>query len=263
MEDITEIYGRIMDKLQRGPSLILEISADIEKDTLQTQTIVDYFAARGEIKKTIRKFGSSPVYYLNKDRDKALDTLMQTLNSQEKALVAKIREKKVVNTESLSSAERYISQNLMDFMKKVSAQDNQTGQKADYLYEQGLSLDDVKNIINAKEEKGRPKTAEKPSKKPVEDKTWKASEYYDLLVKNGFEDPKALEKNVFICSYGKHGAKVIAQVLNKKTLNKRDFINAMGYSTAYKTISFIITNADKISGSKNFGNLVNVVRTEI
>ncbi len=124
MEDINEIYDKIIGKLNEGPSLILEIAERIEKDTLQTQTIVDYFAAKGEIKKTSRKFGSSPIYFFEKDREKALNLLMQTLNNQEKALVNKIREKKVINMESLSSAERYISQNLTDFMKKVSAQEN-------------------------------------------------------------------------------------------------------------------------------------------
>ncbi|MEM0143221.1 MAG: hypothetical protein QXL94_04640, partial [Candidatus Parvarchaeum sp.] len=93
MEDINEIYNKIISKLREGPSLILEIAERIEKDTLQTQTIVDYFIGKGEIKKTIRKFGSSPVYFLEKDREKALNLLMQTLNNQEKALVAKIREK--------------------------------------------------------------------------------------------------------------------------------------------------------------------------
>ena len=51
MEDINEIYDKIIGKLNEGPSLILEIAERIEKDTLQTQTIVDYFAAKGEIKK--------------------------------------------------------------------------------------------------------------------------------------------------------------------------------------------------------------------
>jgi hypothetical protein len=263
MEDINEIYDKIMLKLREGPALILELAERIEKDTLQTQTIVDYFAGKGEIKKTIRKFGSSPVYFLEKDREKALNILMQTLNSQEKALITKIRDKKVVNTESLSSAERYISQNLTDFMKKVSAQDNQTGQKADYLYEIGLSLDTVKSIINAKDEKPKQAIHETTIKKPRENKENLNNEMYNLLIKTGFQEPKEIEKGVFICSYGQYGIKAVVQILNKKTIAKKDFINAMGYGTAYKTITFILTNAEKISGNKNFGNMVNVIKTEI
>jgi hypothetical protein len=263
MEDINEIYSRIMDKLNEGPSLILEIAERIEKDTLQTQTIVDYFAAKGDIKKTSRKFGSSPVYFLEKDREKALDILMQTLNNQEKALVTKIREKKVVNMELLSPAERYISQNLTDFMKKVSAQDNQTGQKADYLYEQGLSLDAVKSIINAKDEKPKSVQRETALKKTKKNEEPAKQEFNETLIKNGFHEPKELEKGVFLCLYGQHNIKVIVQVLNKKSIVKKDFINAMGYSTVYKTITFILTNAEKIAGNKNFGNMVNVIKTEI
>lgn len=263
MEDINEIYDRIMGKLNEGPSLILEIAERIEKDTLQTQTIVDYFAAKGEIKKTSRKFGSSPVYFLEKDREKALNVLMQTLNNQEKALITKIREKKVVNTESLSSAERYLSQNLTDFIKKVSAQDNQTGQKADYLYEQGLSLDAVKSIINSKDEKPKPMQHETTAKKTGENKEPVKQEVNETLIKNGFEEPKEIEKGVFMCLYGQNRIKVIVQVLNKKSIAKKDFINAMGYSTVYKTVTFILTNAEKIAGNKSFGNMVNVIKTEI
>ncbi|MCL4398387.1 MAG: hypothetical protein M1322_02325 [Candidatus Parvarchaeota archaeon] len=263
MEDINEIYDKIMEKLREGPSLILEIAERIEKDTLQTQTIVDYFAAKGEIKKTARKFGSSPVYFLEKDRERALNLLMQTFNSQEKALIAKIRERKVVNVESLSSAERYISQNLADFMKKVSAQDNQTGQKADYLYEQGLSLDVVKSVINSKDEKQKQIPHETSVKRTKESKELADQKFYEVLIKNGFQDPKEVERGVFLCSYGQYKIKSIVQVLNKKAITKRDFINAMGYSTMYKTITFILTNADKISGNKSFGNMVNVIKTSI
>ncbi|MCL4372562.1 hypothetical protein M1384_00665 [Candidatus Parvarchaeota archaeon] len=263
MEDINEIYNKIISKLNEGPSLILEIAERIEKDTLQTQTIVDYFAARGEIKKTSRRFGSSSIYFFEKDREKALNLLMQTLNNQEKALVNKIREKKVINMESLSSAERYISQNLTDFIKKVSAQDNQTGQKADYLYEQGLSLEDVKSFINIKDEKPKPVQRETNIKKPRENKGPIKQEFGETLIKNGFEEPKEIEKGVFLCLYGQHKIKVIVQILNKKSVVKKDFINAMGYSTVYKTIVFILTNAEKITGNKSFGNMVYVIKTEI
>ena len=263
MEDINEIYDKIISKLNEGPSLILEIAERIEKDTLQTQTIVDYFAERGEIKKTSRKFGSSPIYFFEKDREKALNLLMQTLNNQEKALVAKIREKKVINMESLSSAERYLSQNLTDFMKKVSAQDNQTGQKADYLYEQRLSLDDVKSIINAKSENPKPVQPKTNAKKSKENKEPANQNLSETLIKNGFEEPKEVENGVFLCLYGQYKIKVIVQVLNKKSIVKKDFINAMGYSTVYKTITFILTNAEKIAGNKSFGNMVNVIKTEI
>ena len=263
MEDINEMYDKIISKLNEGPSLILEIAERIEKDTLQTQTIVDYFAAKGEIKKTSRKFGSSPIYFFEKDREKALNLLMQTLNNQEKTLVNKIREKKVINMESLSSTERYLSQNLTDFMKKVSAQDNQTGQKADYLYEQGLSLEEVKSAINTKDEKSKPIQHEINVKKPREKKEIIKQEFNETLIKNGFEEPKEIEKGVFLCSYGQHRIKVIVQILNKKSILKKDFINAMGYSTVYKTITFILTNAEKITGNKSFGNMVNVIKTEI
>ncbi|EEZ92698.1 MAG: hypothetical protein BJBARM4_0689 [Candidatus Parvarchaeum acidiphilum ARMAN-4] len=37
----------------------------------------------------------------------------------------------------------------------------------------------------------------------------------------------------------------------------------MGYSTVYKTITFIITNAEKIAGNKNFGNMVNIIKMHI
>ena len=263
MEDINEIYSKIIEKLRDGPSLILEIAERIEKDTLQTQTIVDYFAGRGEIKKTSRKFGSSPVYFLDKDREKALNLLMQTLNNQEKSLVSRIKEKRVINMDSLSSADRYISQNLTDFIKKVSAQDNQTGQKADYLYEASLDLDTVKSIINFKDEKTRQGTHETDIKKTKERKELAEQEPDNILTKNGFQNPKEIETGVFLCLYGQHNIKVVVQVLNKKSISKKDFINAMGYSTVYKTITFIITNAEKIAGNKNFGNMVNIIKMNI
>jgi hypothetical protein len=260
MEDINEIHNNIMGRLDKGPAMVLEIAESIEKDTLQAQTIVDYFVSRGEIRKTQRKFGSSPVYFLEKDHEKALEILMQTLNSQEKTLIAKVRESKVINLDSLSSAERYLSQNLTDFIKKVSAQDNQTGEKSDYIYEQSLSLDDVKNIIN---KKGSDTGNEnKPKLQKRLENISKASppvSMTDLLGRNGFKNPKNIEKNVFLCDYGKNDTKVIVQILKKKIINKKDFINAMGYGSAYKTITFIITDAQKIANGKSFGSMVNII----
>ncbi len=262
MEDINEIHDSLIEFISRGPALILEMAERIEKDTLQTQTIVDYFVGKGEINKTTRKFGSSPIYFMEKDRNKALDMLMQTLNNQEKALVLKIRQNKVINMDSLAPAERYISQNLGDFMKKVSAQDNQTGQKAEYVYEQELSLDDVKKLINGKEEREKPKEITVSSKKHEKKKT-QDTHYDEQLKQNGFEVLEETEKDVFLCGYGPRNIKVVVQILNKKSINKKDFINAMGYSTLYKTITFIITNADKISGNKGFGSMVNIIKVEL
>ncbi len=264
MEDIDEIHSGIMRKLESGPSLILEISENIEKDTLQTQTITDYFVSKGEIKKTRRKFGSSPVYYLEKDKNKALDLLMQTLNNQEKALVSRIRSEKVVNMKLLTPAERYISQNLDDFIKKVSAQDDQTGEKSDYLYEQGISLEDVKKIINEKEGKTENKKAEKPPQILKED-TNKAHDNSTLqiLERNGFENAKQLEKDLFLCDYGIKKIKVIVQIIRKRSIGKKEFIGIMGYGSAYKTVAFIITNAQKVASSKSFGSMVTVIRDEL
>lgn len=263
MEDINEIHSSIMRKLEAGPALVLEIAESIEKDTLQTQTITDYFVSKGEIKKTQRRFGSSPIYYLEKDRDKALDMLIQTLNGQEKALVNKVRNEKVINTSHLSSAERYISQSLTDFMKTVSAQDNQTGEKADYLYEQGLDLETVKKIMN---KDNTEKKDQNPIKKSInnEIKTYKENDDISVtLTKIGFKNPKIVEKEVFICDYGSNNLKVIVMIINKKNLTKKDLINAAGYGITYKTIVFIITNAQKTASNKSFGSLVNIIREEL
>ena len=265
MEDINEIHERIMRNLEDGPALILEIAESIEKDTLQTQTITDYFVSKGEIKKTQRKFGSSPVYYLDKDKNKALDILTQTLNSQEKSLIMKIKEDKVIDMELLSPAERYLSQNLTDFIKKVSAQDDQSGRKSDYIYEQGLGLDDVKKIINGKNEKqNNEKTP--PARHDNAYKLQKNAQPPDttqLLKRNDFENPKKIEDDVFLCDYGRQNIKVVVQIIKKKSLGKKEFINAMGYASIYKTIAFIITNAQKIASTKTFGNMITIIKDEI
>ncbi len=101
------------------------------------------------------------------------------------------------------------------------------------------------------------------AKKPKESKEPIKQEFSETLIKNGFDEPKEIEKGVFLCLYGRHKIKVIVQILNKKSIVKKDFINAMGYSTVYKTIVFILTNAEKVAGNKSFGNMVNVIKTEI
>ncbi len=264
MEDINEIHDKIIRKLEIGPALILELAETIEKDTLQTQTIVDYFVSRGEIKKTQRKFGSSAVYYLEKDKNKALDILMQTLNNQEKALITKVKEERVLDMGGLSSAERYISQNLVDFIKKVSAQDNQTGKKSDYLYDQNLSLEEVRNIINGKTEKKETQKIQKQKEKSesdvYKDKTY---EIEPLLNKNGFENPKKIQDNLFLCEYGKNKTKVIVQIIKNKSINKKQLVTIIGYTSVYKTIAFIITNAQKIASTKSFGNMINIIKDDI
>ena len=257
--DINELKSRITGFLSRGPNFIVDISENIEKDTMQTAAILDYFVARGEISKTERKFGTSPVYFLEKDRDAALSRLLDSLNPNERAIISKIKSAGVAKLDELSPMERYLIQGLGDFIKKITAADRDTGRKVDYIYYYKLSLDDIRNIINppAKEQK----TVAKLRQKTVEPLP-KASAGGEiaLLEQNGFTDPEKVDKGVYLCSYGPHALKVIASIIEKSPLKKKDIAKVAGYSSAYKTVAFILTKTDKVSGKKPYGNSINIIK---
>ena len=159
MGELDEIYSKILSMLERGPCLTIDVAEAIGKDTTQTAAILDYYAGQNTISKTERRYGTSAVYYLKKDIDAAMDKIYQTLNNNEKTLVNKMKNIKLIKVEDLSPAERYISRSLNDFLKNVAAKDSETGKRVDYMYYYKLSLDDVKRLMNGERESSpAPKT---------------------------------------------------------------------------------------------------------
>ncbi len=263
---MSDLHNRIMNILSRGPALLIDIAETIDRDSMQTAAILDYFVGTGEIKKTVRRYGTSPVYFIEKDRDAAVDKLIQTLNGGEKELVAKIKEEGAVKVPDMSPAERYISQNLQDFVKRITAQDDQTGEKVEYVYYYSLDLGQLKALINKqtnpkkqpqKQERAQAQTVRKPVKKEPEldDRAG------NILLTNHFDSPVKVGKDLYLCEYGPHGVHVVVQIISKDKLSSKDFMKIVGYATMHKTIAFIITNAEKITGEKKFGNTLNIVRT--
>ncbi len=257
--DINEIRNLIISFLQKGPNFVVDISENIGKDTMQTSAILDYFVGNGDISKTERHFGTSPVYFLEKDRDAALAKLSEGLNSNEKAVINKVKQAGVVNLEDLSPMERYVIQGLGDFIKKISATDRETAKKVDYAYYYKLSLDDIRASINptAKAANSKqPKTVQKSRAKKPENGITIAP----MLQENGFLNPETIDKDVYLCEYGPHAIKVVVGVIEKSPVSKKDLARIAGYSSAYKTIAFALTRTDKVPGKRQYGNSMNIIK---
>ncbi|MDP8012969.1 MAG: hypothetical protein RAK22_02610, partial [Nanoarchaeota archaeon] len=152
-DDINDLYAQIKTYIsQHGPSLTIDIASAIGKDTMQTGAILDYFVARGTLQRTNRKYGFSSVYFLPDQKDAALSKLYETLSNAEKAIVNKFKEEKAIKSDDLLPAERYMIQNLSDFVRKLSAIDRDTNEKKDIFVYYNVPNETVQSIIN-KEEK--------------------------------------------------------------------------------------------------------------
>ena len=243
----------------------MDIAKDLDKDGLQTSAILDFYVSKGDIQKTTRKYGTSSIYYLPKDIDPAINKLYQTLDNNEKNLVSKMNSIKVVKVSEMTPAERYISAQLTDFIKRVTAKDSDTGEKVEYAYFYKLSLTDVSGFINPSQ-KNRSQQREEAIRAPARTavrqvkKSTGTAEAAAILSSNGFDNPIAVEKGVYLCNYGRHGTKVIVVVINKVSVTKRDLVRVAGYASSYKTIAFVLTGAKKIERTNEYGNSINVIR---
>ena len=267
--EIDNIHSKIMDFIARKPALTMDIAEYIGRDSDQASAILDYFAAKKELQRSDRRYGTSAIYYLEKDRDVAMDMLYNTLNHEEMALVSKIKTAKVMNSAMLSPAERYISKSLTDFIKTISAQDSETKQKIDLLYYYNLSLEDVSALLNQSKrpEKVRQKAeTTQESKKTGKETRLKVAEPLTPEIKNmllsyGFSDAMRVEPDIYYCDYGQNKLRVVVIFSKKASITKKDLIKFGGYATAYKTVVFILTTARKIIDYSGYGNSINFIKT--
>jgi hypothetical protein len=268
--EINEIYSKISEFLSRGPALTIDIAGYIRKDTTQTSAILDYYVSRGSLNRIERRYGTSAIYYFKEDREKALDKLFQTLNSNEKNLINRVKSAKVIKSEDLSPTERYLSKSLTDFIKSVSAKDSETEEKIDYLYYSELTLDEVKAAINPPTAQRLPVAREKNTKQRETQQSRVAKkagtidssspETKNMLLSYGFSDASMIEKDIYLCDYGPSRLKVIVIFSNKNSLTDKDFIKFAGYAESYKTVSFVITASQKIGDYSKYGNVINIIK---
>ncbi len=261
---LDSLRSKIESLLSRGPALIGDIAEAIGKDTTQTSVILDYYASSGKIFKTIRKYGLSPVYALNKDL--ALNKLYETLSPAEKRIVDKFKSNRIIRGDELLPAERYMLQSLTDFVNKVTAVDRDTGKQVDvYSYYQ-LSEEDIKRELNKSQETESVNQYNPKEVKPKVSKSARASTKVDsddeisLILSKNFSKPEKLSKGVYLALYGQYNVPVIVAVMMKSSLTKKDLLKLLGYLTEKKTIAFILTNASKVSGLDAYGSSINIVK---
>ena len=262
-----QLLSQIMTILSRGPALTIDVSESIGRDTSQTSAILDYYAGKNDISRTNRKLGSSPVYFLEKDRDIALNRLFSTLNGKEKTLVDKIKAQRVVKSAELSPVERYISSSLDDFIKKAVVKDSESDQQFEIVFYYKLSGDEVKAIIS-NQAAPRTKSSVVPQATPVKmrvnrsAKSASSQQDIELLSRFNFKEPSRLDKAVYLAKYGEYNLNVVVLISYKSNLSKSEIVRAVGYATEHKTVSFIITTAKKVTGRISEGNLVNIIKVQ-
>lgn len=262
--DIGELYSKISAFLSRGPALTVDIAEYLGMDTTQTSAVLDYYVSKGDIGRTERRYGTSAIYYAKKDLDAAMNKLYQTLDGNEKSVVNKIKTAKVVKSDDLAPAERYLSKSLTDFIKMVSAKDSETGDTIGYLYYYQLTLNDVNAILNptlsikagaAKTREGRQRKA--GGTKKLE---YLTPEIKNMLFGYGFSNVSRVGADTYYCDYGQNRLRVIVIVANKSSLTNRDFIKFAGYAESYKTICFVLSTAKKIADFSKYGSVINILK---
>ncbi len=261
-----QLLSQIMTILARGPALTIDVSESIGRDTSQASAILDYYVSRNDISRTARKLGSSPIYFIEKDRDIALNRLFSTLNGKEKTLVDKIKTLKVVKSADLSPVERYILGGLDDFIKKAVVKDSESNQQFEIVFYYKLSGEEVKTIISGQNTRHiKPSAPEQVQAKTHSVRTAKQSnpqQDIELLLRFGFKEPSKLDKSVYLAKYGDYGLNVVVLIIYKTSLSKSEIVKAVGYATEHKTVSFIITTAKKVAERGAQGNLVNIIKMQ-
>ncbi len=162
---------------QNGPTMISDIVSKYNSDSFIIGAMLSELKNKGELKTSHLKIGSSPLYYVEKDRKK-LENYIEELHKKEKAAYELIKEKKVVREKELDPAIRVAMKNIKDFAKELDVKlndkkitfykrydiDSQTAKK---LISQNLSSE-IKKFRDKNKEKQKPKETQKETKQKQE-----------------------------------------------------------------------------------------------
>lgn len=107
-----------------GPVLPFKIAKELNTSILLASAILSGMVRSGKLKSSFQKIGSSQVYYLKGQEERALKMLHSSLNEFQKKFLSDFKNKKAVFDSDLSPRERIFIRELLDFIKPVKVEMN-------------------------------------------------------------------------------------------------------------------------------------------
>jgi len=106
-----------------GPLLLMDVAKKLGVESYLAGAIISTLAGRGDIKQSFRKIGASPIYFSKGQEQRVRDMLFKGLNDLEKKALDRIRELKVAFQDDLYPQERYLMNDLKDFVSQIKVKD--------------------------------------------------------------------------------------------------------------------------------------------
>jgi hypothetical protein len=118
-------YSKIVKFLsENGPSHPIQVGKVLNKDSFMTSAILSEVLSKGSVKKSKKNVGNTPIFYLEGQEDKAMKILEDSLNLIERKILKSFRERKVVADQEVTVQERFVLQNLTDFVVPLNVKAN-------------------------------------------------------------------------------------------------------------------------------------------
>lgn len=144
-----------------GPKMPTEIAKILGIDTYITSAILSSLVKSGYIKSSLRKIGSSQIYYVGGQEENVRNMLFNELNDLEKKTLEHIKELKVAFESDLYPQERFLLNDLKDFVTQIKVRlDN--GEEITCWKYYNVPEEEMKDIINSRLFVSKKTEAEKP-----------------------------------------------------------------------------------------------------
>ncbi len=101
---------------ENGPSHPIQIGKVLGKDSFMTSAILSEVLGRKGVKRSQKNVGNTPIYYLEGQEDRMMKVVEDSLNLIEVKILKSFKERKVVADDDLSVQEKFVLNNLKDFV---------------------------------------------------------------------------------------------------------------------------------------------------
>lgn len=249
--------------MKRGVLLPIDLAKELNIETYMAAALLSSLEARKKLKRTVRRYGSSPIYYLPMYEDKAKAMLYSTLKDYEKKVVDLLRQKRVLVEDQLSPQVRVALQGLLDFAVPLIVVVNGVERKVWKYYK--VSDEELKKLLGQQEEKPKEMQEpsiqeEKPKPKPKPRVKKKESEETPDLSKLGeVVEIKKVRKGEWNAIVRKDYALFFVKVKRKKRISEEDIAKAYVEAMQKKLpLIFVgnVSNKLKEWCKEHFGHLV-------
>lgn len=247
MQDTEQIKQKIISIIQqRGPSLPVHISKEIEQSILFTSAFLAELISEKKINMTQMRVGNSPIYYLSEQKPQ-IDKYSQHLKSKEKDAFEHLKEKKILKDTEQHPAIRVALRHIRDFAIPFKHNDEIywrffTIPESDFKPKPIESIPEPApekplEIFDEKEPEEKEEPEEKPIKKKITKRKTTASqkknEKFFEKVKD-YLNSKQIEitgivgfsKNDLLLKIQENSKAKLLVAFNKKKITEKDLLNA-------------------------------------